>query len=150
MALSLKELTGNRYDITFDPAWLLEQSKFKQGAQHWYERITCKNGGSIYLYSEAKKLFIIATKKPTGNKILQEINEAKLRLETHDELEILFPIEVIHQVAQLAGAKRKRGRKQLPAEERQKLVEAGKAFRFSGKITGKKRQKPPQIPSLFQ
>jgi hypothetical protein len=149
MALSIAELTDNRYELTLDPAWHLEKAKFKSGNKHWYEWIPCKNGGTISLYSENEMVFKLTTKKRTGEKVLREVKEAKLWIEFHDEVEILFPLTEIHQVAMSAKAKRRRGRRALSQEEKQKLVEAGEAYRFSEKNMGKKGQKSPQIPSLF-
>ena len=75
--------------------------------------------------------------------------EAQLRIEFHDEVEILFPLKVTHKVARLAKAKRKRGRKALGRVEKEKLLEAGKDHRFSGKTAGEKGPKSPLIGSLF-
>ena len=104
MALSIAELTDNRYEITLDPAWRLEKAKFKSGNKHWYEWIACKNGGTISLYSENAVIFKLTTKKRTGEKVLQEVKEAVLWIEFHDEVEILFPSAVIHQVAENLAA----------------------------------------------
>jgi hypothetical protein len=149
MALRIAELTGNRYEIILDPAWRIEKAKFKSGNKHWYEWIPCKNGGFISLYSEDEMVFKLTTKKQTGKKVLREVKEARLWVEFHDEMDIIFPLKVIHQVAILAKAKRRRGRRALTPEGKKKLVEAGKAFKFSGKNTGKSGQKSVQIPSLF-
>jgi len=141
MAISIAELTDHRYEMTRDPAWRFEKSKFKAEAKHWYEWIPCKNGGIISLYCDNEFLFKLTTKKPTGNKVLQEVKEAQLWIEFHDELEILFPLAVIHQVARLVKAKRRRGRKTLRKEERERLAEVGREHRFSGKIAGEKEAK---------
>jgi hypothetical protein len=130
MTLSIAEMTDNRYEIALDPAWRIEKAKFKSGNKHWYEWIVCKNGGFISLYSEDEMMFKLTTKKRTGEKVLREVKEAKLWIEFHDEVEILFPLKEIHQVARLAKAKRRRGRKALSPEGKQKLLEAGEAFRF--------------------
>jgi hypothetical protein len=150
MALSIAELTDSRYEITLDPAWRIEKAKFKAGNKHWYEWIPCKNGGFISLYSEDEMVFKLTTKKRTGEKVLLAIKGAQLWNEFHDEVEILFSLNDIHQVAKLAKAKRKRGRKALNPEGKQKLVEAGEAFRFSDKNTGKSDPKSLQIPSCFE
>jgi hypothetical protein len=149
MTLSMAELTDRLYETILDPAWKIEKTKFKSGNRHWYEWIPCKNGGTISLYNEDEMVFKLTTKKRTGEKVLREVMEAQLWIEFHDEVEILFPLKEIHRVAGLAKAKRRRGRKALSPEGKQKLVEAGEAFRFSGKVTGKKGQKSLQIPSLF-
>jgi hypothetical protein len=145
----IAELTDNRYEITHDPAWRIEKKKFKAKNKHWYEWIPRKNGGIISLFNEDEKVFKLTTKKRTGEKVLREVKEAQLWVEFHDEVEILFSLKEIHQVAKLAKAKRRRGRKSLSPEGKQKLVESGEAFRFSEKITGKKGQKSPRIPFLF-
>jgi hypothetical protein len=149
MPLSIAELTDKLYEITLDPAWRIEKAKFKSGNRHWYEWIPCKNGGFISLYNEDEMVSKLTTKKQTGKKVLREVKEAQLWVEFHDEMDILFPLKEIHKVAFLAKAKRGRGRKALSPEEKQKLVEAGKTFRFFEKNTGKSGQKSLQIPSLF-
>jgi hypothetical protein len=149
MTLSIAEITDKRYEITLDPAWRIEKAKFKSGSKHWYEWIPCKNGGFISLYSEDEMVFKLTTKKRTGEKVLREVKEARLWVEFHDEMDILFPLKEIHRVARLAKAKRRRGRKALSPEGKEKLLEAGEAYRFSEKSTGKKGQKSPEIPSLF-
>jgi hypothetical protein len=55
LELSIASLTDNRYQITLDPAWNHERAKLQTEAKHWYEWISCKNGGIImtcphYLY----------------------------------------------------------------------------------------------------
>ena len=78
MPISIAELTDKIYEITLDPAWHLELAKFKSGNKHWYGWITCRNGGTISLYSENKVVFKLTTKKRTGEKVLQEVKEAEL------------------------------------------------------------------------
>ncbi len=143
------EPNHNRYQLTLDPAWKFEKLKFKAGVRHFYEWIPCKNGGIIKLFSENEIMFKLITKKPTVKKVLKEVKEAYLYAEFHNELEILFPLSVIHKVAKLAGAKRKRERKSLGPEVKKKLVEVGQAHRFPGKTAGKKGQKSPQFPSIL-
>jgi hypothetical protein len=141
MTLSIAEIADKRYEIILDPAWRIEKAKFKSGNKHWYEWIPCKNGGFISLYNQEEMMFKLTTKKRTGEKVLQEVKEAQLWIEFHDEVEILLPLKEIHQVAKLAKAKSKRGRKALNPEGKQKLVEAGDDYRFSEKNTGKKAKK---------
>ncbi len=125
-----------------DEAWFYERPEVKRGNRHWYEMIPCANGGVIYLYSENEKLLVLATTKITGKKVLQEVKSAKIRLEAWYEMEIIFPVEALHQVAEIARAKR---RKRLSFEQRAKLIEAGRATQFSGKNHGAEAQKSPQI-----
>jgi hypothetical protein len=52
------------------------------------------------------------------------------------EAAIYFPPELLDQIAEMAGARKKRQGRKLTAEEKAKLVAAGMAHRFKGKSTG--------------
>jgi hypothetical protein len=52
------------------------------------------------------------------------------------EAVVYFPPEAMDQVAEMAGAKKKRQGRKLSAEEKSKLTEGGKAYRFTGNATG--------------
>ena len=139
--ISLAKLSAKRYKVQLDEAWFHERPEVKRGNRHWYEQIPCENGGVIYLYSETERLLTLVTGKIIGKRILQEVNGAKLRLEAWREMEILFPAEMIHQVAEIAGARRKR---HLSSEQRAQLIESGRATQFSGKNHGAEAQKKPR------
>jgi hypothetical protein len=119
-----------RYRIELDESWYHEHPEVRAGNQHWYETIPCRGGGLIYLYSETENLLVLLTPAKLGQRVLQEVAGAWLRGQPGEETEILFPAEALHQVAEIARARRKR---RLSPEHKAKLTEADKAHRFQAK-----------------
>lgn len=130
---TIAKLTGCRYKMGLDPAFVCEQPKYKKGELHWYEWILCENGGIIYLYGETEKSFSLVTTTQTAAKVLAGVKEAKQLLETNERLgkEIRFPAAVLEQACELAGARiaRKATREQMAilAEGRKNGIEAIKS-----------------------
>jgi len=133
---TIAKLTGYRYRMGLDPAFIFEQPEFKKGKLHHYEWILCENGGIIHLYDGAEKSFSLLTTTQTAAKVLAGVKETELALATDDRLgkEIRFPAEVMEQVCELAGARiARKGRPLTPeqtasfAEGRKKGMEAMKS-----------------------
>ncbi len=61
------------------------------------------------------------------------------------EAVIYFPPDALDQVAEMAGARKKRQGRKLSAQEKSKLVEAGMAYRFNGNATGRQAENLIQI-----
>lgn len=133
---TLAKLTKYRYKIGLDPAFAVERPEFKKGELHWYEWILCGNGGFIYLYDDVAKIFTLSTTTQTGQKVLDGVTEASLSLEFDERLsrEIRFPLSVLRQVCELAGARRARQPKTLTPEEKKILTERVQGYRF--KVSG--------------
>ena len=132
--ISLANLSDGNYKIILDEAWYHERPKFKRGNRHWYEMIPCTNGGMIFLYCDKERVFSLVTSQVIGKRVLRAVRGAKMRLKVRHEIEILFPAEALHQVAEIAGARRKR--QSLTYEQRAKFIEAGIATQFLGKNPG--------------
>jgi hypothetical protein len=96
--------------------------------------IPCTNGGLIYLYCDKERLLALVTSQVIGKRVLRSVRKAKVRLKARHEIEILFPAEALHQVAEIAGARHKR--QSLTYEQRANLIEAGKATQFLSKNPG--------------
>ena len=141
---TLAKSTKYRYRIGLDPAFVVEQPQFKKGELHWYEWILCGNGGFIYLYDDVAKILTLATTTQTAAKVLGGVTEASLAHEFDERLsrEIRFPLSVIHEVCELAGARRART---LSPETKAKLAERLKGFRFKPSGCAVESPEPAQI-----
>lgn len=135
---TLAKLTKHRYKIGLDPAFVYEQPKFKKGELHWYEWILCGNGGIIYLYDDKVKIFTLYTTTQTAAKVLAGVKEAESVLTFDEQLstDIRFPMSVIHEVCELAGARIARKGRTLSEGERVRLVEMGMAYHFKSDPPG--------------
>lgn len=148
---TLAKATKYQYKIGLDPAFAVERPEFKKGELHWYEWILCSNGGIIYLFDDKAKIFTLYTTKQTGKKVLSLIKESTLAL-TFDErlsMEIRFPLSVLQEVCQLAGARKARSGKSLSPEAKKKLIERGKDYRFKSTATGTQPLKKDQIQEII-
>ena len=147
---TLAKLTGYRYRMALDPAFVEELPEEKRGKLHWYELILCANGGIVSLYSETNRTGALWTTKQTGEKVLAEVKGAKLHLTSDERLGLVvhFPLEAIRQVCELAGARRAR---RVSEAQREKLRERGLKVGFgSGKKappTERQRQHMAANPS---
>jgi hypothetical protein len=62
-----------------------------------------------------------------------------------EEAEIYFPPDALDQVAEMAGARKKRQGRKLTAAEKSNLLEAGKSYRYKNKTTGLQVENPDQF-----
>jgi hypothetical protein len=133
--ICLSQLNG-RYRIAFDECWYYERPEVKKVDRRWYEQIPCRGGGFIYLYSEHPPMLgLYTTQVKSARAIMRRL--PGLKAEWLDgEAVVYFPPGLLDQVAEMAGARRKRQGRKLSAEEITKLIEAGMAYRFTGKGKG--------------
>ncbi len=140
----LSELS-DRYRIALDEVWQYELSEVRNPSRRWHEQIPCREGGFIYLYSEdPPTLGLYTTQVKSARAIMSKITGLQAEW-MEGEAVILFPPEVLNQVAELAGGRKKRqGRKLTPAEK-SNLLEAGMAHRFKNNSTGLQEENPAQV-----
>jgi hypothetical protein len=136
--MNLANLTANRYKIVLEETWYHERSEVRSADKIWYEQISCRGGALIGLYSLSPlTLLQLWTPRPKNARIvwesIKDTPEVRADFAFDGEAVIYFPLESLQQVAELAGAKRKR---RLSEEEKAKLVEMGKGYRFKSKING--------------
>lgn len=114
---TLAKLTGYRYRMGIDPAFVEEPAQFQQGQLHWYEWILCGNGGFVSLYDDAARIGKLCTTTQTAEKVLGAGVGAKLFLSFDDRLsrEVHFPLVRIVEVCELIGARR-RHQGRMPSE----------------------------------
>ncbi len=133
--------------ITMDECYRYERNEVKKQDGRWYERIPCREGGFIALYSETPPILMLWTPQIKSARTIAKKVPAVPGLE-HEWLDgeavVYFPLEFLEVVAKMAKALRKRRGRKLSAVEQTKLVEAGKAHRFASKSTG------PQVENLAQ
>jgi hypothetical protein len=124
--------------------------KVRNPDRHWYEQIPCREGAFISLYAEDPvPILRLHTPLVKGARaIFNQIRDVPgVRADFHfnDEAESYFPLELLHLVAELARARRKRQGRKLSVAEKTKLVEAGKAYRFRGNSAGRQTENLAQI-----
>lgn len=124
---TLAKLTNYKFKIGLDPAFVAEAPQFKRGQLHWFEWILCSNGGIVRLYCDKDRTATIWTNKETGEKLLAKVPGAKVHLSSDERLslEIHFSLEHIHQVCELAKARKTR-RRILNEKEKERLREMGR------------------------
>ncbi len=133
--VDLKKEYGKKYRIFMDESWDVETDR-DQNDKPWYYEIRGKYG-KIYLYG-SNKLAVHINSNVISNRIERENKEAfNLYLKTGEGSIFLFSPERLdfveklthlEFVAKLIKAKRK---KQLSDSHKAKLIESGRAFRFS-------------------
>ena len=146
--VSLSSLT-TLYRVTLEESFAHERPEVRNPDKHWYEIIPCQGfrpgppqeGPYIGLFSEAPPtLHLFTNRVGNARSILEEIKDCPgVRADFMDgEVILCFPAtpELLHKVAVMAGARKRR---QLSAEHRAKLVEAGKVGREALKKWQKER-----------
>jgi hypothetical protein len=129
---SLSHLAGNRYKIVLEESWHHERPEVRRTNRRWYEMIPCRHDGFIMLYAEKPTIVLqfYTTRVKNARHIWKEIKShpgCKADFHFDGEAVLYFPLELIHQVAEKAGAKVKR---RLSPEARRKLVERTKVYQF--------------------
>ena len=132
--MSLSKLANNRYRIALDESWKAEAAD-QRGDKVWYEQIPCQGEDCfIGVYSLEPFILQLSTSRPKNARTIWEaIKGAKADFNFDGEAVIYFPPEVLPQVAELAGARKRR---RLSEEHKAKLAEVGKTHQFKGKSYG--------------
>ena len=136
---SLAKLSNNRYKIALDESWNHELSEVRSREKIWYERLPCRGGAFISIFSLDPLILHLWTDRVKSARIIWEAikgtSGAKADFAFDGEAEIFFPLKVLPTVAEMAGAKRRR---RLSEAHKAKLAEAGKAHQFKPKDYGSK------------
>jgi len=156
--MTLSELTNGKYKIILEESWYHERPEVREPDRRWYELIACKGGAFINIYCEpepncimweagcpmalpdcrehGKVILRLWTPCPKNARLIWERLKGKPSCHADwldGEAEVYFPPEVVHLVAKLAGARRKR---RLSKKAKEKLRLAGKATQFLPKTHG--------------
>lgn len=140
-------LTNGRYRVMLEESWYHERSEVRSPDRRWYEQIPCKGGAFISLYSENPETVLqLYTPRVKNARVIWEEIKGKSGVRADFDLDaeavIFFSPALLHTVAEMAGARKRR---QLSPEARARLAEMGKAYRFKGKKPGIEYAKTPQI-----
>jgi hypothetical protein len=148
--LNLKETFGDKYVIELEGAYKLEKAELRDPIE-WYYEIPAKYG-YFFPYGGETIAFYCTANRIKEALIRQFKNEVTLFLDCDDESILLFDKSIFLEIAAIAKAKRRRGRKALSEIEKKKLVEAGKGYQFTGKSIQHTEQKeeisPPHDTSV--
>ncbi len=132
--ITFASLTDRRYKITLEASWQHEQPESRNPDKIWYEQVPCQGEAFISLYSLNPLILQLSTSRvKNAQKVWEAIKDTSgARADFHfdGEAVIYFPLDVVHQVAELAGARRKR---RLSEAHKAKLAEANQAYRFTSK-----------------
>ncbi|MFH1595865.1 MAG: hypothetical protein ABIG94_05790 [Pseudomonadota bacterium] len=132
----LNLLKGHGYKVVLEESFKHEKPEVRARERRWFEQIPTYCGGFIGLYRESSTVelqWYTPSKRKTARKILDSFPDKGLRLDDHfdgHEAVLYFPPEILREVCEMAGARKKRQGRPLTPEEKAKLVEAGKAHRF--------------------
>jgi hypothetical protein len=150
--MTLSELTDGRYKIILDESWHHERPEAREPDRSWYEMIACKGGAFIRIYCDAKLpcplwsagcplrlpdcrqhgdvILKLWTPRPINAKeVWNKIKDhPSCYLDTMTgETDIYFPAKLVHLVAELAEARRKR---RLSEKAKKRLLHVGRATQF--------------------
>jgi hypothetical protein len=150
--MTLSELTKGRYKIILEESWHVERAEVREPNRRFYERIPCQRGAFISFYCEPETgcllwdavcplrlpdcrehgdlILQLWTPRPKNALVIWEKikGEDSCHFDPMDgEGCIFFTAQMVHLVAELAGARRKR---RLSPEARARLAEVGKSTRF--------------------
>jgi hypothetical protein len=146
--LDISNLSGS-YRIVLDETWNSERPEIRRPDRRWYEQIPCRGGGFIYLYAEEPPTLGLYTPLvKSARSIFEKIKAIPgVRADFHydGEAVLYFPPEILPQVPELAGARKKRRGRKLTAVERTKLVAAGLAYRFKDQLPGRQGENLAEI-----
>jgi hypothetical protein len=129
MCSDLNLLAHGRYKLVLEESWYHEVPEVRGPDKRWYLQIPCKGGAFISLYAEAPEIILhLYTPRVKNARIIWEQlkNKRGCRADFHmdGEAVLYFPPELLHQVAEMAGA---RVRRRLSPEARLKVAERGRA-----------------------
>ena len=129
--MNLKTTFGRQYNVKLSEEFELERPELRDEIE-WYYIIPAKHG-HFYLHGKNTIAFC-CTANRIKEPILREFEgKVTLFLECEDESILLFDKSIFAEIASIARAKRRQGRKTLSTTEKRQLVGAGKRHQFTGK-----------------
>jgi uncharacterized membrane protein len=128
---NLKKAFGDKYVIELEGAYKLEKAELRDPIECYY--VVPARYGHFYSYG-GDTIVLYCTANRIKEQILRQFKKAvTLFLECEDESILLFDKDAFLEIAPIAKAKRRRGRKALSEIEKKRLEEAGKGYQFMGK-----------------
>jgi hypothetical protein len=143
----LAELSERRYRIVLEESWHHERPEVRNPDRIWYEQIPCQGEDCfIGVYSLEPLILQLSTSRPKNARAVWEAIKgtpgAKADFHVDGEATIYFSPELVHIVAEIAGARKKR---RLSEAHKAKLAEANQAYRFKPKFAASETQEKAQI-----
>ena len=130
--INLKERFGDRYRVKYEESYYAERPEYRKEEAPWLMIIPCQHGhigpwgGSTLLVCTRRRGPV--TKRLTAQPFGRVVQDGD------DGVTVLFDVAYFDQVARIMKPHKRPGRRHLPPQEKQRLVEVGRAFRF---FTGK-------------
>jgi hypothetical protein len=123
----LADLTERRYRIAMEESWYYERPEIRNLDRRWYEQIPCRGGAFISLYSETPTVILqLYTPRVKNARLIfdqiKHIPGCFADFHMDGEAVIYFPAELVHKVAEMAFARKRR---HLSEEHKKKLTRAG-------------------------
>jgi hypothetical protein len=143
----LAELSERRYRIVLEESWHHERPEVRNPSRIWYEQIPCQGEDCfIGVYSLEPLILQLSTSRPKNARAVWEAVKgtpgAKADFHFDGEAIIYFSPELVHIVAEIAGARKKR---RLSEAHKAKLAEANQAYRFKPKFAASEIPEKAQI-----
>jgi hypothetical protein len=141
--VDLQVLCGARYRIEFEESYNAETREYRAQERPWLTQIRCLNGhigvwGGNLLVACTSSSGTVAMK-------LKRLSFAEIVQDGTDGVNVTFDVQHFDEVAAIMKPRRRRLGRPMSTEEKQRLVEAGREFRFS---TG--RQHSPEARSRLE
>ena len=132
--INLGNLTANHDKIALEESWQRDDPEVRTPDRIWYEQIPCRGGAFIGLYSLDPLILQLYTPRVKNAKVvweaIKDIPGSRADFHFDGEAVLFFPLEAIHMVAHLAGARKRR---RLSEEHKARLAESNKTHRFKPK-----------------
>jgi hypothetical protein len=126
--IDLKATYGMTYRVVLEETAAIEGQTRED--RLWLYRIPCKGKDHIYVHGTATLGGYCGRSKKIRDR-LKAIPGVKVHQDGDRECIVIFPPEVLPQVAEVLGAKKRR---QLSEEHRQRLSESNARYRFSSRF----------------
>ena len=127
-SINMRECFGDRFKIGYDPAYYVERPEFRAEEDLWLQLILCQHGeigpwGSDFLLACTRNRGTVATR-------LAALDCVDVIQDADDGLSLKFHIRDFEAIAEIMRPRRRHRGRRLNSEEKAKLVEAGRKYRF--------------------
>ena len=129
VCIDLQAAFGDRYKIDVEASYYVEKAVFRALERPWLIQISCLNG-HIGVWDDA--LLMACTTKPgTVASALKQLPFVEVVADGSDGTNVTFGVKYFDDVASIMKPRKRRQARPMSDEEKRRLVEAGRRFRFS-------------------
>lgn len=143
ICIDLQAAYGDRYKTDVDVSFDAEKSEFRVWERNWLTQILCLNG-HIGVWGDAQLVACTSKSGPVA-KELKHLPFVEIVADGSDGTNVTFDVDHFNEVAMIMKPRMRRRARPMTNEEKQRLIEAGREFRFS---TG--RQRSPEAHSRVE